>query len=622
MPVNTQSDTPRIDLSRYELTVHGQRVRLERQPMELLIFFAQRPGQLVNRDEIIQKLWGSDVFVDADRGINSAVRKIRSALKDDPAAPKFLETVVGKGYRFTGNLELVQTSSPPAQGEAEPISERPKRRWLRLAFLTGCALVVLTLGIVGAQYQRSRKASPRVHSIAVLPLANLSGDSSEDYLADGITDELITELARIGSLRVISRTSAMRYRDTKVPLPQIAQQLKVDAIVEGSVTRSAGRLRVTAQLIDGASDQHIWADSYERDTRDMLSLQRELAHAIASQVNASLTPDENARLASKHALDPRAHEAYLRGLFFWNKWTEEGVRKSIEYFRQALDIDPNYASAYAAMANSYISLGDFGVGILPPHEANAAAEQAALRAISLDETLAEAHAALAMSRFRCDSDLTGVEPEFRRAIDLSPGSSTPHHWYSHYLLAVGRSQEAIREGELAYDLNPVDPEMSTHLEFLDLFLHRYDKVIERAGASLELDPNFGETYFMRAQAYEQRQMYAEAKRDYLQAKKLSGGRSMILASYGHLLGISGDRIGARQIHSELTALSRQRYVPSYEKGLMDIGLGNREGAMSDLTQAYNEGSHWMFVLQTDARLDPLRSNPRFQELVRRVGRQN
>ncbi len=295
------------------------------------------------------------------------------------------------------------------------------------------------------------------------------------------------------------------------------------------------------------------------------------------------------------------------------------MRKSIGYFEQAIQEDPNYASAYAGLANSYIAMGDFGVGVLAPHEANAAAEQAALKAISLDDALGDAHAALAMSRFRSDGNLKGVEDEFKRAIVLSPGSVTPHHWYSHYLLAVGRSEEAIAEGQRAYDLSPIDPEMGTHMQFLYLFQHRYDDVIEQGGRNLDLDPNFGETYFMRAQGFEQKHMYVEAKRDFLRAVDLSGRRSMVLASLGHLLAVSGDRRGAQEILAELNALSARRYVPAYERGLVHVGLGDKEAALGDLKQAFKEGSHWMFILQADARLDPLRSDVRFRDLVRRIG---
>ena len=418
MPAEVQAAKPSIDLSRYELRVHGRRVKLERQPMDLLIFFVRRKDQLVSREDIVEKLWGKDVFVDVDGSINRAVRKIRAALDDDPAHPAYLETVVGKGYRFIGDVELVEALAPtPSSDKTEVVNSG----WPTGRILVGVVLLVALAGaLIRWQYRRSNSALPKIHSLAVLPLTNLSGDPSQDYFADGMTDELITELARIDSLRVISRTSVMRYKNTKTPLPQIARELRVDAVVEGSVVRAGEKLRITAQLIEGATDHHIWADSYERDFRDVLTLQREVARAITAQVNANLTPGERSRLAGKNTVNPEAHENYLRGLFFWNKWTEDGMRKSIEYFQQAIQADPNYALAYAGLANSYITIGDFGVGVLPPDEANAAAEQAALKAISLDDMLGDAHAALAMSRFRSDSNLHGVEEEFKRAIELCP----------------------------------------------------------------------------------------------------------------------------------------------------------------------------------------------------------
>ena len=338
MPAEVQAAKPSIDLSRYELRVHGRRVKLERQPMDLLIFFVRRKDQLVSREDIVEKLWGKDVFVDVDGSINRAVRKIRAALDDDPAHPAYLETVVGKGYRFIGDVELVEALAPtPSSDKTEVVNSG----WRTRRILVGVVLLVaLTGALIRWQYRRSTSAPPKIHSLAVLPLTNLSGDPSQDYFADGMTDELITELARIDSLRVISRTSVMRYKNTKTPLPQIARELRVDAVVEGSVVRAGEKLRITAQLIEGTTDHHIWADSYERDFRDVLTLQREVARAITAQVHANLTPGERSRLAGKNTVNSEAHENYLRGLFFWNKWTEDGMRKSIEYFQQAIQADP------------------------------------------------------------------------------------------------------------------------------------------------------------------------------------------------------------------------------------------------------------------------------------------
>ena len=626
MPADTQAGKPRIDLASYQLSLNGSRVRLERQPMELLIFLVQRKGQLVTRQEIIEKLWGKDVFVDVDGSINAAVRKIRSALRDDPASPNYLETVVGKGYRFVGEVEVAGSRLQPAATLTDSNTPQPITPHSAVTLQHGLPIAAIAIILLAAAtwgwfrwHRATGSSAAPIRSIAVLPLANLSGDASQDYFAEGMTDELITELAKFRSLRVISRTSVIRYQGTKTPLPQIARDLRVDAVVEGAVVRSGDKLRITAQLIEASTDRHLWAESYVRDSRDVLTLQREIAGAIAAQVNANVDLTENNTVVDKRPVNSQAHEAYLRGIFFWNRWTEDGVRKSVGYFQQAIQADPSYAPAYAGLANSYIAMGDFGVGVLPPHQANTDAEQAALKAISLDETLAEGHAALALSRFRSDGDLSGVEKEFRRAIELAPGSATAHHWYSHYLLAVGRNEEAIAEGERAYDLSPIDPEMGVHMQFLYLFLHRYNQVIEQGRKTLELDPNFAETHWLNGQAYELKQMYKEAGLELQAAVELSGRRTAVAAAQGHFLAVSGDRSGALKILAELNALSEQRYVPSYEKALIYVGLGNKDASLDELEKAYAEGSHWMFILQSDARLDPLRGDARFQRLVHRVG---
>jgi TolB-like protein/DNA-binding winged helix-turn-helix (wHTH) protein/Tfp pilus assembly protein PilF len=624
MPAEVQAGKPRIDLSRYELNLDGLRVKLERQPMELLIFLVERKDQLVTREDIVGKLWGKDVFVDVDQGINAAVRKIRSALKDNPAQPKYLETVVGKGYRFTGDVDVAGAPfiTPPGPGgsKTEPAAPSPShllKRGLQVAGLLVVLLAAATL--VWSRWHQTRSRHSKIHSVAVLPLANLSGDPSQDYFAQEMTDELITELARIGSLRVISRTSVIRYQGTTKALQQIAKELRVDAIVEGTVVRSGDKLRITVQLIEANTDRHLWAESFERDFRDVLSVQREVADKVAAQVSANLTPAERTELARTPVVNSQAYDAYLRGRFFWNKWTEDGVRKGIGYFEQAIQADPNYPLAYAGLAESYISLGDLGLGVLRPREANAYAEAAALKAVALDDNLAEGHVALAMSRLRYDSDLADVEKEFKRAIELNPSSSNAHHWYSHYLLAVGRAQEAMAEGERAFDLNPIDPEMGVHLQWLNYNLHHYDQVVDRGRKTLELDPGFGETHWFLGLAYEQQHQYKQATAELQTAIELSGRRIMTLSALGHLLAVSGNRRAGLKILAELSALSTKRYVPSYEKALVCSGLGANQQALAELGEAYKEDSYWMLNLQHDPRLDPLRSDARFQDLVRRVG---
>ena len=613
---------PCLNVSRYELTLNGKRVRLERQPMELLILFVKRKDELVTREQIIDKLWGKNVFVDVDRSINSAIRKIRAALKDDSAAPRFLETVVGKGYRFIGEIDVVdhRSAAPQISPQNQPVASLPSKTTHRrsIAFLIAGALVLLMATFIWNLVRTRRSGAAPGHSVAVLPLANLSGDPSQDYLAQGMTDDLITELARIRSLRVISRTSSMHYAGSTRPLPEIARELRVDAIVEGSLVRSGDKLKLTVQLIDAKSDKHLWAERYERDVRDVLSMQYEVAQAISDRLNGNAASAGPAVPVRRHTVSPEAYEAYQRGRFFWNKWTEDGVRKSIEYYQQAIQADPSYALAYAGLADSYISLGDFAIGVLTPQQSSDAAEAAALKAISLDDSLAEAHAALAMARFRY-GHLAENELEFRRAIELNPGSVSAHHFYSHYLLALGRDQDALAEGEKAYDLSPVDPEMSVHLAYVWWDLHQYDKAIAQGIKGLELDPNFAETHQQLGQAYEQLGKYKEATAEMRKAVDLSGRRVMVLSALGHILAVSGDRQGALQVLAEFQKASRQRFVPAFDSAMIYAGIGEKDRTFALLEKAYQENSSWLFNMNHDPRLAPLRSDPRFRELVRKVG---
>lgn len=622
MALEVQTGKPCLDVSRYELTVNGKRVKLERQPMDLLILFVQRKGELVTRQEIIDRLWGKNVFVDVDRSINSAIRKIRAALRDDPTAPKFLETVVGKGYRFIGEIDVVdpRSAAPQTMPQNQPAAPHPSStpRHRSLAFLITGALVLLMATFIWSVI-RTRRSGPALgYSIAVLPLANLSGDPSQDYLAQGMTDDLITELAKISSLRVISRTSSMHYAGSTRPLPEIARELRVDAIVEGALVRSGDKLKLTVQLIDAKSDKHLWAERYERDLRDVLSMQYEVAQAISDHLNGNVASVGSAVPVRRHTVSPEAYEAYQRGRFFWSKWTEDGVRKSIEYYQQAIQADPDYAMAYAGLADSYISLGDFAIGVLTPQQSSDAAEAAALKAISLDDSLAEAHSALAMARFRY-GHLAEDEREFKRALELNPGSVAAHHFYSHYLLALGRDQGALAEGEKAYDLSPVDPEMSVHLSYVLWDLHQYDKAIALAIKGLELDPNFAETHQQLGQAYEQQGKYKEATAEMRKAVELSGRRVMVLSALGHILAVSGDREGALRILAEFEKDSRRRFVPAFDSAMIYAGLGEKDRTFALLEEAYQENSSWLFNMNHDPRLAPLRSDPRFRELTRKVG---
>lgn len=569
-----------LDLGRYELRRAGRSIRLEKQPLDLLELLVVKRGQLVTREEIIEKLWGKNVFLDAEQGINNAIHKIRLALGDDPAQPRFVHTVVGRGYRFVAGVTVV-----PSETSAQ-VSPPPDIR--------------------------------RIQSIAVLPLENLSGDPRQEYFADGMTEAVIAELSKIGKLKVISRTSAMQYKSVKKPLPQIARELGVDGLIEGSVLREDDHVRVMVQLIHGMTDQHLWTESYQREMRGILALQSEVAHAIGEEIRVSVTLEERKRLSSARPVSPEAHELYLKGRYYWNKRTEDGVKKGIEYFQRAIEKDPDYAVAYAGLADSYTEPAFLGVVTLPPREAMPRAKAAATKALELDPMLAEAHTSLAYVRLHYDWEWAAAEREFQRAIELNRSYADAHHFYSHYLMAMGRTEESLTESRRALELDPVDSIMNVHLGWHYLCARQYDRAIEQLRITLELDPNIPQPHQFLGEAYEQKGMYPEAIAEFQKAKRLDN-TPRTLAFLGCAYAASAQRDQARKVFDELKELSKQRYVPPYFAAVLCAGLGEKDGAFEWLQKAREERSESLIYLKVERALDSLRSDPRFQDLVCRVG---
>jgi len=457
---------------------------------------------------------------------------------------------------------------------------------------------------------------PRIESLAVLPLANLSGDPEQEYFADGMTDELITNLSKIGSLKVISRTSVMQYKGAKKPLREIAQALGVDGVIEGSVFRAGNRVRITAQLIHAATDRHLWAESYERDLRDVLALQSEVAGAIANEIKIKLTPQEQARLASARPVNPEAHEAYLKGRYYWNLRTEEGVKKGIEYFQQAIEKDPGYALAYAGLADSYVLLGDWG--LMAPKEAFPRAKAAALKALEMDETLADPHASLGAARVDYDWDWVRAEKEFKRAIELNPGYATAHRCYAEYLSAMGRHNEAIAEAKRAQELDPLSLSINAVEGWVFALARRYDEAIAQCRRTLELNAGFYPAHLYLGWAYEQEKLYAEAISEYQKGIALEQGNPALAAYLAHGYAAAGKRTEALKIISNLRELSKRRYVPPYRIAEIYAVLGDTDQAFGWLEKAYDNRSHQLVFLKVDPLVDSLRSDPRFQDLLRRL----
>jgi TolB-like protein/Tfp pilus assembly protein PilF/predicted Ser/Thr protein kinase len=509
-----------------------------------------------------------------------------------------------------------------ALGEAPP---RPYRVVaVAAAAVVGVVAVLAVLiafnvaGLRNRLLERAGPSTPKIESIAVLPLENISRDPEQEYFADGMTDALIAELGQIGSLRVISRTSVMMYKGAKKPLPQIAKELNVDALIEGSVLRAGDRVRVTAQLIGAVPERHLWARSYERDLRDVLSLQGEIARAIADEVKANVTAEVQARLATPRPVNPEAHRLCLLGRFHWNKRTEEGLKSAIDHFQRALEIDPTYAPAYAGLGDSYILLGNWG--FMLPKEAVPRGKAAAQKALEIDESLAEAHTSLALAYKDYDWNWAACEKEFKRAIELNPNYATAHQWYAEYLSDMRRHAEALAEAQRAEQLDPLSPIIRVTVASWGgyLFARQYDEAIRRFLDTVSLFPDFAPAQLFLGNAYMANGMYQEAIAAYQKARSLSGASPAEVAALGRAYakgGIRGYYLWELQRSREE---SKHRYVRAVAFAYVFAGLGDKDQAFSYLEKAYEDRDYALNMLQVDPGFDPLRSDPRFQDLLRRM----
>lgn len=551
----------------------------------------------------------------------------------NPAVPLKLEEIILKCLekdpenRYQAAKELVvdlhRLAAPtttlavavPAAGAAR----LSRRAWLAVG-LAGAAVVLAALvglNVGGLRERLFGAGPPKIESLAVLPLENLSGDPEQEYFVDGMTEALIAELSKISALKVISRTSAMRYKNTDKSMPQIARELRVDALIEGSVLREGEQVRITVQLIHGPSDKHLWADSYQRELRGILALQSEVARAIATQVRVAVTPEERDRLARARPVNPEAYRLYLQGRYHWNKRTPEGIRKAFEYFRQALEKDPNYALAYTGVADCYIVGGGNYLG-LPGSQAYPKAKEAVLRALELDETLAEAHAALAGILTDYERDWSASEREFQFALQRNPSYATAHQWYSELLSNLGRHEEAVAEARKAQDLDPLSLIANTNVGVRFIFARRYDQAVEELRKTLELDADFQRAHFWLGIAYEQKGMFPQAIGSFEKVVELSGRDPRYLAALAHAYAVSGRRGEAERMLGELEKLAKTHYVSAFSRALVYAGLANKKEALAWLEKAYEERSDDMAMLKVDPRFDALRSDPRFQALLRRM----
>ena len=621
-----------LDLRAGELCKHGLRVRLQEQPFQVLAMLLEHAGEVVTREELRRKLWPADTFVNFDHGLNKAINKLRDALGDSAESPRFVETVARRGYRFLAEVSAADAASagrpelspqPLAVPEAPEsgLADRPARATRRLPSLawkvSGLVLVLLVVSLVAWELQPRIHRSPVIRSLAVLPLENLSNDASQDYFADGMTDELISNLGQISALRVISRTSVMTYKHAHKALPQIARELNVDAIVEGAVLHSGNQVRITAQLIDASADQHMWSRSYEGELRDTLALQSKVAKAIAEQIQISLNPREQAALQGGTIVKPDAYVSYLKGRYFWNKRSAEGLKAALAYFEQALDEDRAYAQAYSGLADTYALLGDWQYAVMTPKEALPRAKAAAVKALELDNALGEAHNSLAFCLDGFDWTFDSAGKEFLRAIELNPGYATAHHWYGWHLALLHRYDEALAEMRRAASLDPLSLVINADLAELLALAHSYDESIQQSRKVIEMDPGFGLAHNHLGQAYLQEQRRDEAIAEFQKAVRLSGDAPTCMAGLARAYVASGKRGEAEKLLDDLKRRSGAGASHGSEIAVIYASLGDTEQAMKWLERGYEERFNPGVLIRPG--FDPLRSDPRFRDLMRRVG---
>ena len=566
------SRSPVFRFSTFELDVHagelrkqGVKIRLQEQPLRILEMLLASRGQIVTREDLRVALWPANTFVDFDHGLNKAINKLREALGDSAESPRFIETLARRGYRFLGDVS----------GDAK-----------------------------------------QIRSLLILPLENLSQDPEQGYFADGLTEAIATTLSKISALRVLSRTTAVFYKRAQKTLPDIARELGVDGVIEGSVLRSEGRVRISAQLLHAPTDTHLWAESYDRDMRDILTLQAEVASAIAKEVRVKVTPHEQMQLTRTRVVDPEAYDAYLRGCHFWDKRTPDAMRMAIGLFEQAITRDPSFSAAHAGRAECTGALGWWGY--VPPAEAFPKAKRQALRVIELDPDLAHGHAVFAWATLHYDYDFLTAEEQFRRAIELDPRSSVAHHRLALSLTFVGRFEEAIDEAKYAVSLDPLSALPNAALSWAYWFARQFDHLLAHARTKVELHADVPYIHWAVAMGNLEIGNFNAAISSMHLAVETSGGATLFLAILSETHAVAGHRDDALAILHRLQEGSSQRYVTPYMLGRIYAALGETDQAFRWLEAAFEKRAPWMVLLKRDPRLDSLRPDPRYQALVSRM----
>ncbi len=636
-----------VDLRTGELRKQGLKVKLPGQPFQVLAMLLERPGELVTREEIREKVWPEGTFIDFEHSINTAVKRLREAFGDDTEHPRYIETLPRRGYRFIAPVEALNASSSPLGGgwpreagagedsvaawSAPPPdlqttrSVTPSEALPRpyKAVILGAGIIILamvavftfnvaslrdrTMHAVGAV----REPPLGIRSIAVLPLENLSRDPEQEYFADGMTEELITNLGKISALRVISRTSVLRYKGTKKPLPEIAKELNVDAILEGTVLHSGGRVRVTANLLHAATDRHLWAESYERDMGDVLTLKSEVAQAVAREIKVAISPAESRGLARVRPVNPAAYELYLKGRYHYYKWTPEGFRTAVEYFQKAVEADPGWAEPYAALATTYGWL--WIEGALPPQEALPRFEAALKTALAIDDSVPEVRYTLVASAFYYRWDWEEADREFQRALALDPNLVEARYEYAWFLSDMGRFPAAVTEAQRAVERDPLSVSANLALGSICFLAHQDDRAIAQLRRTAELEPDDSRAHVFLTTIYEQKQMYEEAIAELQKVVAMRRNPAEKLAGLQHAY----QRSGPEGYWMWQLSEAKRRNAP-YEIALVYAHLGNAGQTVAWLEKAYQQHDWQMVQLKTLREWDSVRSDPRFQNILRRM----
>src|SRR5579863_4294099 len=635
-----------VDLKACELRKHGLRLKLPEQPFQVLSVLLENPGEIVTRDDLRSRLWPGDTFVDFDHGLNNAVMRLREVLGDSSDNPRFVETIPRRGYRFIAPVagssipttsisheELENVHGPAPEGgpqlveapalatSSEPASVRQKSSVARLTILVPAVLMVAVLGAGLLRYRRfglDKTAPVRNKSLIVLPLENLSGDKDQEYFADGMTDDLIANLAKIRSLRVISRSTAMAYKGTRKPLSQIAGELNVDAVVEGTVLRVGNRVRITAELVQVSTDRHLWADTYESPMGDVLALQNRVSSAIVNEIRINLTPEEEQRLASNPAITPEAYENYLKGRYYWNKRSDENLTKAISYFERATLQDPQYALGYAGLSDCYAIISAEIFGTMPAAGAAPKAKAAALRALEIDPTLAEAETSLATVKFNYDWDWNAAAEGFAKAIQRNPSYATAYQRYSLYLMAMGRSADSFEQINKAREIDPLSISINFSLGWRLYMARQYDRAIQQLRNTLEMDPSYELPHLVLGLSYAQKGDFDLAIPELRKAAELSHGTPLMISALANAYARSGNKAEAERLLADLISESKRQYVSPYYLAVVYVGLGKPEEAIDCLEKAFADRSNGLVFLKVEPELDDLRSNPRFVALQQKL----